>query len=87
MQKFDITIFCADGFRIDTEITCFEDIRAIVDGNVELIPVKNSSLVIACNDQGFKKLPQNATFPTLAGTIALIDQDSVNAMPYADNLQ
>lgn len=85
MKKVDVIIICIDGYRIDTKITCFQDLRTIVGGNLAFKEVNGSSLVVCYNSLNPDDLPLNEKFPKFNGTIAFIEFSEMQALPMTDD--
>ncbi len=85
MRKFDVIIICIDGFRIDTKITCLQDLQDIVGGSLGFKEVKDSSLIVCYNTKNTNDLPCNEKFPKFVGTIAFIEFDDMQLLPMTDD--
>jgi hypothetical protein len=77
------TLFSTNGTKSEIELTSFSHAQSIVDGLVEIIPMKNDLILV--NEEGLGlELPSNPFFPNLKGNILVVNTKLFNNIPYKD---
>ena len=75
------TLFSTNGTKSEIELTSFTQAQSLVDGLLEIIPVKND-LILINEECLFLDLPSNPFFPNLNGNILVVNTKLFNKLPY-----
>jgi len=75
------TLFSTNGTKSEIELTSFTQAQSLVEGLVEIIPMKNDLILV--NEEGILlDLPSNPFFPNLNGNILVANTKLFNKLPY-----
>jgi hypothetical protein len=75
------TLFSTNGTKSEIELTSFTQAQSLVEGLVEIIPMKNDLILV--NEEGLiLDLPSNPFFPNLKGNILVANTKLFNKLSY-----